>query len=184
MQISSYISCCFCICVYFLHITMGFIIIKWATNWLPLFNFPYIKQFPQKQTQILALERVAWMGYSWRCHCENMLKCCEYQAKFWCVLFCFITFFLKCIVLNRNSKDIWLHGDHDIVYVSFWKDLYPSTTHEINHHGVFMLTPLFQVANTHSMPKKGSSKIRVLHPCFLSLHVSLQALESPSSERQ
>lgn len=25
----------------------------------PLFNFPYIKQFPQKETQILALEGVA-----------------------------------------------------------------------------------------------------------------------------
>lgn len=57
IYISSYISWCFCICLYSLHITMAFITIKWATNyWLPLFNFPYIKQFPQEETQILALE--------------------------------------------------------------------------------------------------------------------------------
>ena len=76
----------------------------------PLFNFPYIKQFPQKETQILALEGVAWMGYTWRCHCVSVRKHAKMPLRRGQVLMWFyfallyhmnIYIYIKCIVLNR-----------------------------------------------------------------------------------
>ena len=69
--ISSYFFCCVSICIYSLHITFASIIVKWATNyWYVLIDFPFLISLktvsPKENTQLLALERVAWMGYTWR----------------------------------------------------------------------------------------------------------------------